>query len=118
MKDVFARCPKKMAVPSMHRIMITYLCSHEFILEFGTVANRVFSEFRVFFLIPYIPYSIRNCPKFRGIPDDGIRRIPRNFAEFHYFLCHEIPHNFILVSSSIVKTVSCHFFFSSFDFIS
>jgi hypothetical protein len=39
MKDIFARCSNKMAVPSMYRIMIMYLCSHEFILEFGTVAN-------------------------------------------------------------------------------
>jgi hypothetical protein len=36
---------------------------------------RVFSEFRMFFLIPYIPYSIRNCPKFCGIPYYGILRI-------------------------------------------
>jgi hypothetical protein len=75
--------------------------------------NSAYTEFRMFFsipYIPYIPYSIRNCPEFRGIQYYGIRRIPRNFAQFRDFLCHGIPHNFILLVSFIVKTVSWHFF--------
>ncbi len=66
----------------------------------------------MFFSIPYIPYSIRNCPEFRGITQNpyGICWIPRNFVEFHDFWCHGSPHNFILLVSFIVKTVSWHFF--------
>ncbi len=62
----------------------------------------------MYFLIPYISYIIRNCPEFRIT----------EFVEFRDFWYHGIPHNFILFVSSIVKSVSWHFFSSSFDFFS
>jgi hypothetical protein len=40
----------------------------------GCFRNSAFTEFRMFFLIPYIPYSIRNCPKFRGIMRNSVLR--------------------------------------------
>jgi hypothetical protein len=43
----------------------------------------------------YVVYGIAlNSAELRGITYYGIRRIPRNFAEFHDFWCNEIPHNF------------------------
>ncbi len=64
------------------------------ILSVECFRNSANTEFRMFLLIPYIPYSIRNCPKFCGFPYYGICRIPRNFTEFHDFCCHKIPHYF------------------------
>ncbi len=49
---------------------------------------RVFSEFRrygipyVFFKFPYIPYVIRNCPKFRGIMRNSVLRNFSNTVKF------------------------------------
>jgi hypothetical protein len=40
----------------------------------GCFRNSAYPEFRIFFLIPYIPYSIRNCPKFRGITRNSVLR--------------------------------------------
>ncbi len=44
--------------------------------------NSAYTEFRKFFKIPFIPYSIQNCPEFRRIPYYGIRQIPRNSVTF------------------------------------
>ncbi len=58
--------------------------------ELGCLRNSADTEFRMFFVLPCIPYSIRNCTKFRGIiriPCHGIRQ---NSAEFSDFWCVEI----------------------------
>jgi hypothetical protein len=54
---------------------------------------RVFSEFR-FYGIPYV---------FRGITQNSVLRNSKNSVTFW---CHEIPHDLILISFSIAKTVS------------
>ncbi len=48
----------------------------------GCFRNSAYTEFRMFFLIPHIPYSIRNCPKFRGITRNSVLKNLLNSAEF------------------------------------
>jgi hypothetical protein len=67
-----------------HRLGPTSIAGR--ILPKRVFQNSADTEFRLFFSIQYMPYTIRNCPKFRGIM--------RNFAEFRDFWCNEIPHNF------------------------
>ncbi len=45
----------------------------------GCPRNSVDMEFRMFFVLPYLPYSVRNRLKFRGIP---CHRIGQNFPKF------------------------------------
>jgi hypothetical protein len=56
----------------------------------GCFRNSAYMEFRMFFLIPYILYSIRNCHKFRGSPYYGICQILRNSATFGAIKFHII----------------------------
>jgi len=48
----------------------------------GCFRNSADTEFRIFFLIPYIPYTIRNCSKFRWIMRNSVLRNSSNSAEF------------------------------------
>jgi hypothetical protein len=52
----------------------------------------------MFFSIPCIPYTIRNCPKFRGIMRNSVLWNSSNSAEFRDFYCNEIPHNFNFIN--------------------
>ncbi len=44
--------------------------------------NSADTEFRIFFSIPYIPYTIGNCSKFRGIMRNSVLWNSSNSAEF------------------------------------
>jgi hypothetical protein len=55
----------------------------------GCLRNSVNTEFRTFFLLPYIPYAVRNSRKFRGSTRNSVSRnskhfrgIPLKFAKF------------------------------------
>jgi hypothetical protein len=73
--------------------------------------SRVSTEFRqhgipYIFLLPYIPFVIRNCRKFRGIIRNYVSRnaaefrgIPRNFA------LHRISHDWVVTNRSSKKAV-------------
>ncbi len=55
----------------------------------------------MFFSILYIPYTIRNCPKFSEIMQNSVSRNSSYSAEFRGicdFWCNEIPHNFNFIN--------------------
>ncbi len=86
--------------------------------ELGCFRNSASTEFRMFFLIPYIPYSIWNFPKFRGIMQNSVLRNSKNSAQFRDF---SVSRNSALLNSYIFfhcKNCFMTFFSSSFDFIS
>ncbi len=62
--------------------------------QLGCPRNSVDTEFRLFFLLPSIPYSVRNWLK-----------IPRNSAEFRVLFMYGIPY----ISKEAQKKVSSIF---------
>ncbi len=75
---------------------------HKLLYKLGCFPNSI-----CFFITQYIPYSIRNCPKFHGIRRNPVLRNSLNSAEFPGFWCNEILHNF---NFGGVNSLKCFYF--------